>query len=337
LLQFKNSTPFQGKIMLLPDADGIDSLFTVVKGTFTLEERPVPAGEQVPVAIEQEYFGEPDQSSIKKPCDVSLMKPATDILLLGQAYAPRGRPTTWMDVSLAVGNLRKIVRVFGDRVWRSATKELSYSASQPELFETMPLVWERAFGGLEKTVKPTRAEVRNPVGTGFRSSEALESIVGVRLPNLEDPGTPITTWNDQPQPAGFAPISAHWEPRRSYAGTYDEEWQKHRAPYLPKDFDHRFLQLAPPGLIAAGYLNGGEPVELRGVTPAGLLRFPLPKATFKITYRLEGSSQERPVQLDTVLIEPDQSRFVLTWRSVFPCDKKALQVSEIEATLLSLN
>jgi hypothetical protein len=78
-------------------------------------------------------------------------------------------------------------------------------------------------------------------------------------------------------------------------------------------------------------------VELRGVTPAGLLRFPLPKATFKITYRLEGSSQERPVQLDTVLIEPDQSRFVLTWRSVFPCDKKALQVSEIEATLLSLN
>ena len=160
---------------------------------------------------------------------------------------------------------------------------------------------------------------------------------GVRLPNLEDPANPITAWNQRPPPAGFAPICAHWEPRRSFAGTYDEEWQKHRAPYLPKRFDPRFLQLAPPGLIAPGYLKGGEPVELRGVTRAGIARFRLPEGDAKITYRLDGSPEERPVHLDTVLIEPEQSRFSLTWRSVFPCDKKALRVSEIEAALVSLN
>src|SRR5215213_3609006 len=105
MLQFKNSTPFKGAIMLMPDADGIDSLFTVVKATFTLEERPVPAEQQQPVAVEQEFYGEPDQSSIKTACDVSLIKPGTDVLLTGKAYAPRGRPATWMDVSLAVGPL----------------------------------------------------------------------------------------------------------------------------------------------------------------------------------------------------------------------------------------
>ena len=337
MLQLKNSTPFQGTIMLLPDPDGIDSLFTVVKATFTLAEKPVPAEEQMPVAVEQEFNGEPDQSSIKSPSDVSLMKPGTDVLLIGNAYAPRSRAATWMDVGLSIGSLKKTVRVFGDRVWKTGTKELSYSISEPEPFETMPLVWERAFGGIEKTVKPARAENRNLVGTGFRSSEIHESIAGVRLPNLEDPATPISAWNQRPKPAGFAPICAHWEPRRSYAGTYDEEWQRHRAPYLPKDFDTRFLQLAPPGLIAPGYLKGGEPVELRGVTRAGIMRFRLPQAKLKVTYRLDGSPQERPAQLDTVLIEPDQSRFSLTWRSVLQCDKKALRIREVEATLMSLN
>ena len=337
MLQFKNSTPFKGAIMLLPDPDGIDSLFTVVKATFTLEERPVPAEEQLPVAVEQEFYSEPDQSSIKTPCDVSLMKPGTDVLLIGSAYAPRGRATTWMDVGISIGPLKKTIRAFGDRVWKTGTKELSYSISEPQPFETMPLVWERAFGGIEKTVKPAAAEVRNPVGMGFRSSEVKESIAGVRLPNLEDPATPIGAWDQRPQPAGFAPICAHWEPRRSYAGTYDDEWQKHRAPYLPKDFDARFFQLAPPGLIAPGYLKGGEPVELRGVTRAGMLRFRLPQAKLKVSYRLDGLPEERPAQLDTVLIEPEHSRFTLTWRSVFPCDKKALRVSEIEATLVSLN
>jgi hypothetical protein len=337
MLQFKNSTPFKGTIMLLPDPDGIDSLFTVVKATFTLAERPIPAEEQVPIAVEQEFHGKPDQSSIKTPCDVSLMKPGTDVLLVGRAYAPGGRATTWMDVSLAVGSLRKTVRVFGDRAWKSGTRELSYSISEPQPFETMPLIWEHAFGGVEKTVKPQTAEVRNPIGMGFRTSEVNESIVGMRLPNLEDPASPITAWNQRPPPSCFAPVCAHWEPRRSFAGTYDEEWQQHRAPYLPKDFDPRFLQLAPPGLAGSGHLKGGEPVELRGVTRTGLLRFRLPRVTLKVTYELDGSTEERPALLDTLMIEPEHSRFTLTWRSVFPCDKKSLRVNEIEAALVSLN
>jgi hypothetical protein len=337
MLQFKNSTPFRGAIMLLPDKDGIDSLYTVVKGTFTLGERPALADDQVPVTVTQEFYGEPDRTSIKSPSDVSLMKPGTDVMLIGNARAPGGYPSTWMDVQLTVGTIQKIVRVFGNRHWRTGTREVTYSISEPEPFEVMPLVWERAFGGVDHSQGSMHAEVRNPVGTGFRVSEVSESIAGVRLPNLEDPGNPITSWKQTPRPTCFAPISAHWEPRRTYAGTYDEEWLKHRAPYLPKDFDSRFLQLAPPDLVVPGFLRGGEPVELRGVTSSGTVRFRLPHVALRINYQLDGSTCERPAQLDTVIIEPEDARLTLTWRAVLSCDKKALQVSEVEAAMISLN
>ena len=78
-------------------------------------------------------------------------------------------------------------------------------------------------------------------------------------------------------------------------------------------------------------------MELRGVTPSGVARFRLPAATLRVTYLLDGSPQARPATLDTVVIEPDLSRFTLTWRAVLQCDKKALRVSEVEAALVSLN
>src|SRR2546426_7073437 len=169
MLQFKNGTPFQGTIYLVPDAEGIDPLFAVVKPTLPLGERLSLAEKQLPVTLTDQYRGEPGQSSIKTPSDMSLTKPAADVLLLGTAYAPRGRPTTQMDVSLTAGSIRKTVRVFGDRVWERAG--VVHSISRPEPFETMPLVWERAYGGMDHKGTDRRAEARNPVGTGYRAKD----------------------------------------------------------------------------------------------------------------------------------------------------------------------
>lgn len=331
MLQFVNDTPFQGTILLLPDRDGIDSLFTVVKGTFTVADRPLPAEEQLPVVLADEYYGEPGASSIKVPSDVSLVKPATDVLLVGQAYAPGGRPAAVMDVSLTVGPLQKIVRVFGDRFWQS--DGVGQYATEPQPFQTMPLVWERAFGGVDRAGSELRAEVRNPVGAGYRAHDGEKELDGLPFPNLEDPNEPITSWKQSPAPACFAPICAHWQPRQSYAGTYDEGWQRQRAPYLPKDFDPRFFQLAPPGLVAPGYLQGGEWVEVRGATASGILSFQLPAVNLSVTYVLDGNPNVQPANLDTVIIEPDENRVILVWRAVLQCDKKALRVSEVRAAL----
>ena len=49
--------------------------------------------------------------------------------------------------------------------------------------------------------------------------------------------------------AAFGPVGRHWEPRVRYAGTYDDRWTEDRMPLLPKDFDDRFHNAAPPGLV----------------------------------------------------------------------------------------
>jgi hypothetical protein len=223
------------------------------------------------------------------------------------------------------------VRVFGNRYWVSTSP--GYAISHPEPFEMMPLVWERAFGGSDQVNGELRAEVRNPVGTGFTANGGERDLDGLPLPNLEDPATPISSPKDRPAPAGFAPISAHWEPRRSYAGTYDDAWQSSRAPYLPADFDARFLQLAPPDLVAQGYLEPGEWIQVHGASPTGKLAFQLPPERVEVTYVVGSDSPMRTANLDTVMIEPDESRLILVWRAELPCDKKALLIREVRIAL----
>jgi hypothetical protein len=330
MLQLRNETPFQGLLFAMPDPNGIESLFTVVKGTFVLQEPPIPADEQVPVSPQDRYHGDPLTSSIAEPSDVCGTKPGTDVLLAGGAYGPGGRAVTESEVTLAVGTVKKAVRVYGDRVWESGV--LGTRLSPPKPFTRMPLVWERAFGGTDRTEgtpPQVYGEERNPVGRGFRHKSGVRPLDGLAAPNLEDPAAPIKSWRDRPPPACFAPLAPHWLPRRSYAGTYDAAWQERRAPYLPADFDARFFQLAPPGLVAPGYLEGGEALEVRGATPSGSVRCRLPKDRIEVTFRLEHARESRPANLDTLTVEPDAGRIVCVWRAGFPCDKKLLRVREV--------
>ena len=335
MLQLKKYPPFEATMLLTSDPQGIESLYTIVKGTFVLGEKLIPADKQLPIVAADKYHSEPNSSSIRAPGDLGLIKPTTDLLLIGHAHAPAGRPAEQMSVTLAVGSaITKTVQVFGDRFW---TKGITgTSISDPEPFTKMPLTWERAFGGSDLTNDdPPKAQMteRNPVGIGFRIKNGKKELDGLKLPNLESPQQLIGSWRDRPEPAAFAPICPHWQPRKTYAGTYDEAWEKNRSPQLPADFDNRFFQLAPPDLQSPAYLQGGEDVQATGVTPAGTLQFRLPQYRFEIIHRLDSGNQPRPANLDTVLIEPDESRVVLLWRAVFPCDKKALKIREIEVTL----
>jgi hypothetical protein len=331
MLQFKNPTGLAGTIFASPDADGIDSLYTVIKGTFDLTDGLRLADEQVPVTLAAEHYGDPLTSSIRVPADTSLMKPATDVLLVGSAHAPGGRPVTWMDVWLAAGPVQKVVRVIGDRRWHN--DGMGFSSSEPAPFTTMPLVWELAYGGSDVVDGQPVVHPWNPVGRGFRTPHTDLPIEGRPLPNLEDPKDPISGWKQAIAPACFATVAPHWEPRRSFAGTYDETWQQSRAPYLPKDFDPRFFQLAPPGLVVPGYLRGGEMVQVQGATPNGTLSFQLPEARMSAAYVVNGTREERPAVLDTVIIDTRAMRLMLVWRSVLACDKKLLRVSEVQVEL----
>jgi hypothetical protein len=100
-------------------------------------------------------------------------------------------------------------------------------------------------------------------------------------------------------------IQRHWEPRRSYCGTYDERWLDERAPLLPADEDDRVNQVATPDLVAERPLSGGEEVALAGTMSGGAgVAFLLPKVAVEIDLAVKDRDREvfRP-PIDTVVID----------------------------------
>jgi hypothetical protein len=333
LLQLKNHSPFEPTICLFPNEQGIDTLYVVVKAAFEIGPALSIAKKQVPPTSADEYWGDPLSSSIKYASELHLAKPSTDVVLIGRARAPNDHPVQQLDVRFSVAERQKTLRVFGNRVWKNG----SISAAQP--FESVPIVYEYAFGGKHK-VDPQNSKIlaaeRNPIGRGFRGKRKSAELEGLELPNVEDPACLVAKAGDKAIPAGFAFISPAWLPRRDYAGTYDEAWQKNRAPYMPDDFDPRFFNAAHPDFIFDRYLQGGEPVALDNLSPDGPIRFNLPICQLETSVRVAGKVESPPLNLETVLIEPEKRRLCMTWRSQLSCDKKTLKVEQIDVHLLDL-
>ncbi|HEX3846095.1 MAG TPA: DUF2169 domain-containing protein [Steroidobacteraceae bacterium] len=325
MLQLDNQTPFGASFALLPDRAGIDTLFVIVKATVNLRPKLALAPAQSPPGLVDEYYEDPDDSSLRQHSDMHIGKPGTDVLLVGCARAPRGEQAEGVMVTLNVAERGKRVMVVGDRTWLS-----DGTPSVPQPFEAIPLVWERAFGGTDSSnPEQVLAEERNPVGVGFRGRRDPEWMVGQPVPNLENPDAPLNTWNETPAPACFAPIAPAWLPRRQYAGTYDAVWQRTRAPYLPDDFDPRFFHSACPELCFDRFLRGGEIAEIRGATDDAPLTFTVPSVRPAIEVSVAGQMGEPEPNLETLMFEPDYNRASMTWRAALPCDRKALKVEKI--------
>ncbi len=340
VLQLEDATPFASTIQLLPDKRGVDTLYVIVKATFTISAAGALslAEEQVMPRTADEFRGDPVTSSLKYASESHLVKPSTDIALVGQAWAKPGKKATVLDVELSVADCKQVVRVHGDRAWRR-----SYFIRRPHTapvpFESMPIVYERAFGGvnvIDEAKQKIRAEGRNPVGVGYRRGLSFKHFAGKPLPNVEDPRELISTFGKKSRPVGFGFIPAGWLPRREFAGTYDEAWQKQRAPFLPDDFQDRFFNAAHPDLVCGRYLKGGESVRVVNASPVGTLAFALPECELAAEIKIAGVTSHPDLNLETVLIEPDDDRLCMTWRGAVSADKSALKTELIRVSLNGL-
>lgn len=329
MLQLKNNTPFAASIALFPNERGIDTLYTMVKASFNIGKQWTLLEKQVEPQKEDVYWGEPEASSLRQASDYHTGKAATDIVMIGSACVPDGQLARQMNVDLMLGNIAKTIRVIGNRVWDDGR------ISAPEPFSEMPLVFERAFGGRDLIDGQLRgAEARNPIGTGFAGKRKAAEMNGVALPNLECPEHLIQDIQDAPIPMCFAPVAPSWQPRINYAGTYDEQWQTQRAPYLPDDYSPRFMNCAPPDLICSEFLSGGEPVRITGMHPSGELNFNLPQVKLRNKVSVAGKENVGEFVLESVILNPNELQLALVWRSAFVCGKKAAQLEQISVSLM---
>lgn len=298
-----NRTEFAAHPQLLLDKDG-EKLVTIVKAAFELEPRGelqlAPQERTRGIRLCEIPWGEPELSSIAYPADLCLRKPGTDVIVVGRGYAPHGRAVPSFSVRVEVGHLKKSLAIYGQRIWLSGGSGLS----RPAPIEQIDLRYEHAWGGFDDS-DPSHIveEPRNPIGRGKVRDPA--SLTHQLAPSIEDPAYPIHSYSTEPPPAGIGAIGRHWEPRRSFAGTYDEVWAETRAPLPPTDLDDRFNLCASPGLSASSPLRGGERVALLNLLPGGgATTFTLPRIEVTIELRVTGrETQIFKPYLDTVLID----------------------------------
>jgi hypothetical protein len=312
-----NTTGMPAELCVSTDKTGRDYCVCVVKGTFDIDQHGEAklAEEQAPFVYADVHYGEPGTTSIRYECDFAPFKPNADIIVNGQAMSPQDKPVTELLVGVKVGNVQKVIKVVGDRCWENGLSGLRASAPKP--FVSMPLVYERSFGGSDNShsdPKHQGAELRNPVGAGYRKNPDPRAAEGLPLPNLEDPRQPMRGWTDKVSPVGCGVVGRGWQPRIRHAGTYDERWLNERFPFLPEDFDERYFQSAPADQQTDLPIEG-ETVRCVNLSPGAFLQFAIPKRKFPVTFRFRDRDEQAKPNLDTVIIEPDQHRVILIWRT----------------------
>lgn len=338
-MELVNATRMVAGYNLGVEPSGRELLVVVAKGTFRIPPPDAPEGSfelhdvQLPLVMADTFTGEPGMSAPVSEVDFAPRKPRCDILLLGSAYAPQGRPATRVEVGMRVGNWSKTMAVIGPRHWECGLS--GATPTPPGVFVRQPISYDVAFGGtdlLHEDPAQHAAFMRNPAGRGFHRHIRVEWVEGRPLPATEEVDRSVRDPGGDYRPMAFGPVGRGWEPRSRFAGTYDEVWRDKHFPFLPPDFDEQYFQSAPldQQVPLAHFHNGPVDVLLANLTPEGLTRFTIPHLTAPVhVFTRDGEREDHVASLDTVVIEPDEGRFSLTWRVTRPLKKDIFEIAQV--------
>jgi hypothetical protein len=285
--------------------------FGLVKLTYAIEGDAAVLSEPEPL-LHDVWGPEPLEPRFPAGSDFWFQKVAADVVVRGSAYNPGGAALATARVSVSIGEVTKQIAVFGHRVvsWRrDGTPEFS----GPEPVESVPLVYQLAYGGLDARVAVPDKELpmymellraglaydhpgaypRNPVGKGYLVLPG--PVDGLELPNLEDPRDVLTperlvtrapeNWYRQPLPWCFEWSVGTTFPRCRFLGM-DPWFPPPDGPELP-EIARGFC---PPGLPD---LTEESPHE--GYLQEGSLGMVFPQPLADQVVRIEGMNPDHPL------------------------------------------
>src|SRR4051812_13045342 len=102
----KKSIAPEGTTALVPTIDDArEPVFVLLaKRTYDIRpnEAPIPADKPVPLAHVDRYYegGDPDTTTVQYESEVAPFKLATDVVVIGSAFAPGGRRVPQLDASV---------------------------------------------------------------------------------------------------------------------------------------------------------------------------------------------------------------------------------------------
>jgi hypothetical protein len=328
-MQLVNATKMEAGYTLGLAPDGRERVVVVVKGSFEIPREGGElrlATEQRPLVLADEFVGEPGLSAPRVESDFAPLKPRCDVLFVGSAHAPEGRPADRVRVGLRGAGIAKSFDVVGERVWERGRP------TPPKRFTSRPIHYGVAYGGMDaRKDRPDRQEwyASNPVGVGYYPLSRGSDLDGRALPSTEEPGRPADSADGRFRPMALGPLGRNFDPRFRFAGTYDDRWLENGFPFLPGDFDPRYFQCAPPEQQIA-HPKGLEEFELLNLTPEGRARFRLP--ALDVPVEVTNAHYERHeirAALDTVLIDGDARTVMLSWRASHPLRRNLLELRQI--------
>lgn len=268
----------------------------VLKSTLRLvPDEPMKIVEADELFVAEMHYRDNPTRSIRATSDIVPYLPRVDVVLTGHAHAPSGRPTKQLEVRLAVYHsialLEKKLLVVGDRKGADIVP-----------FERMPLIYEKALGGL--------GDPLNPWGTGQDPKSSP--------PNIVPP-------KDVQAVAGFGPISRALRPRKMLRGNVSLAQLDESVIELPADFDWNYFQAAPPDQQLAS-LVGNEWIVIEGMHPklpriASRLPTVHPiAAVFGLDPAKPEATQMVQARVDMLRIDADKLTCSVVSRAVVPID-----------------
>jgi hypothetical protein len=250
------------------------------------------------VLRDRHHDGDPTRS-LAEASDLVPYRAMADVWLTGRAYAPLGRSVRALVARLGLFRqgtplLEKTVHLVGKR---------ERSEDEPEPFESMQLLYERAYGGAGFDA--------NPVGVG-----ACERACA----NILDPVDPL-------RPAGFGPVPRYWRARRRDLSAELRRELEQPIPDIPAGFDWAYLQAAPEDQRVP-FLQGDEWLVLDGMHPMFMRmqsRLPSVIAAARVLPLEPNSELGDAVALvaDTLAIDTEAETCCLSWRGVIPVASEA--------------
>lgn len=381
-MEFHNLTPFEALAYSAVNVHDEEHHVVALKVAYRL----VPGGEGTThrceavlddealraLAFEDAYDGEANASSVRSESDIAPFKPRCDVLVRATAWAPRGVAAARWSVRLRVTAphgvlVDKALDVCGPRRFE---RDLAgaWRLTDPTPAVSVPLRWERAFGGRSVVDdRDTPGEkilnevcFSNPVGAGWveaRHFEAHARATGASLEVLPAPQveradarvTGLVVAQHPPhaveapamaalaaeygqRPEGLGCVGRAWTPRLQRAGTYDEAWVRDRHPFLPDDFSFAYWNAAPDDQQIA-YPPMGLRVELTNlaapdVARDGVVSFALPPHRAFAMAWLGGLPVPMPAVIDTLTVDAEAMTVTCVWRVLIA---RALGVGRLEA------
>jgi hypothetical protein len=353
-MEYHNRTPFPSLAFESIDAQGVAFRVVVLRMTFDIlaDGHLAFSEKQSPLVMVDKFYREINKSSIEQESDLAPYKPRCDVIVLGDAVAPVGRPVRRFEAGIRISRqgaciLDKRVAITGQRCWRKRFL-LGWKLTRPEPVTSLPLRYEYAYGGecrinhddadakrvgknyrlkpeqrathpdgVEKAPVAHSCFSANTVGRGYTEKWYLRAKDLVRLPapQIESISDPIKQFRKPYAPQGFGFLAKSSPSRIVFAGTMDETFIQ-SGKSLPEDFDFAYWNGAPADMQIS-WLEGNEEITLTNIGGISKLVLPEHKLCAVATFE-DDRVAALDFNVDTLVINTDQKTVSLVYRLRLP-------------------